>query len=58
MTCNNCNNGVLEPVDIDEAKESGAFKEEWKCVNCAARLYIEGLEQDPPNEWTEWGRAA
>jgi len=57
MVCKSCNNGVLEPVSVDEPKDSGRFQEEYKCVNCNARRYISGQEQEDPANWNEWGQA-
>ena len=57
MTCKNCNNGVLEPKHVDEAKESGHFSEEWECVTCGASGYIHGREEEMPNKWDRFGAA-
>jgi len=57
MTCKKCNNGVLEPVDVDESRDEGYFSEEWKCVHCNARGYVHGREEEPPTEWDRFGGA-
>jgi hypothetical protein len=57
MTCKNCNNGVLEPVNVDEPNDEGHFSEEWQCVACNARGYIHGKEEAPSTEWDRFGSA-
>lgn len=57
MTCKKCNNGILEPLHVDEPRDKGHFSEEWKCVNCGSRGYVHGKEEQPQHEWDRFGAA-
>lgn len=54
MTCDNCG-GAVELKEQEGATERGYFKEEYKCVNCGAKGYIDGKAQDTPKTWNRWG---
>jgi len=57
MACANCNQGALDPVDVDEPSDSGSFSEEYECTVCGAKGFIFGNEQDPPSRWDRTGAA-
>lgn len=56
MTCNNCGSS-LKPVNIPEPEESGHFTEEYECVNCGAKGFVSGKEQQAPHKWNKYGAA-
>jgi len=42
-------------VHVDPVEDSGYFREEYKCVNCNARGYVSGQEEQPSTEWNRYG---
>jgi len=56
MACANCG-GAIDEVSIDEPQEEGSFQEEYECVNCDAKGFVSGREEEPPNQWDKFGRA-
>lgn len=57
MTCKNCGQGIIVPVDVDEPSDSGYFSEEWECNVCGAKMFVHGREEQPPREWDRFGSA-
>lgn len=49
--------GEVVPVHVDEAKDTGTFREEHECNHCGAKLFVEGREEQPSHEWTRYGSA-
>jgi len=47
----------MTDVQVDQVKEEGYFREEYKCTHCSARGYVSGREEQPPSEWNKYGGA-
>ena len=57
MTCNQCGQGIVSPVDVPEPQDSGHFTEKWECNVCGAKGFVSGNEEEMPNKWNRYGAA-